>query len=73
MAHEIVAAQRVPYSEAYSNKNHSAAFKCPCCGKEQRRSLNFLGSNVLLCDGDGKWTKHPRRDWIKNHPEAGNV
>ena len=73
MTHSVVAVQKIPLSHHYSNKNHSIAFKCPCCGKEQRRSLNFLGANVLLCDVNGKWIKHPRRDWLANHPEAGNV
>jgi len=36
----------------YSFKTWSDRFKCPVCGASQRRSLNFLGSRKLVCDGE---------------------
>lgn len=50
-AHTATPCKRVPFSEQYSNKNHSAAFKCDCCGVIQRRNLNFLGRKTLVCNG----------------------
>lgn len=62
-AHEVTICKRLGgIHQRYSLHNWSDAFECPICGKQQRQSLNFLGgSNLLLCDGQGKFIKVPGR------------
>jgi rubredoxin len=53
MIHKPVECKRVMGVELrYSFKNWSDKFVCPACGKSKRQSLNFLGSRVLVCDGE---------------------
>ena len=53
MKHPPVVCRRMMGLELrYSFKNWSDRFKCPVCEKSKRQSLNFLGSRVMVCDGE---------------------
>lgn len=71
MAHARTQANQVPFSTHYSSKNYSVAFKCPTCGRTQRQSLNFLGSKVMVCDGE-KMHKVARWEWRQEQEMLAN-
>lgn len=59
-------------TQDYSGKSHSAEFRCPACGKHQRQNRNFLGQNVLICDGE-KFHRVNRSAWRTERENGGNA
>ena len=49
--HNLCATSKDLKTHRYSTKNHSFEFRCPMCGRSQRQNVNFLGYNLLACDG----------------------
>jgi len=55
-------AKRDVSSTHYNGKTYSMRFTCHVCGKHQRQALNWLGTKVLVCDGE-KFHKVERTLW----------